>query len=114
MVYILPYIEQTAISNNWQHTSSSGYTNANNMSMINNKTIPTYRCPATVLRLLYSNAGGYTVMMTTYVGSAGDDTAADCRTGGPNVDANSRVSSNGLLFPNSKAGTAWFSPEEMR
>jgi prepilin-type N-terminal cleavage/methylation domain-containing protein len=44
-VYILPYIEQDNIFTRWQFTGNSGYQNANNIGLVNNITIKTYRCP---------------------------------------------------------------------
>ena len=38
-VYILSYIEQGPIADRWQHTLSSGYTNANNNVLVNNVTM---------------------------------------------------------------------------
>src|SRR5215212_4952006 len=45
-VYILPYIEQGNIYNQWQFTGNSGYTNVNNLNLTNNLIIKTYRCPS--------------------------------------------------------------------
>jgi len=71
-VYILPYIEQAAIANQWQYTSSSGYTNATNINMTNNITIPPYRCPSSPVPATFSRGGaGATMMVDSYTGIAG-------------------------------------------
>jgi prepilin-type N-terminal cleavage/methylation domain-containing protein len=71
-VYILPYIEQTAIFNLWQFNNNSGYVNANNANLINNVTIPIYRCPSTPIPP-FSGRGGAAaqIMNTSYTGIAG-------------------------------------------
>ncbi|WP_020474383.1 DUF1559 domain-containing protein [Zavarzinella formosa] len=102
-VYILPYIEQDNIWNKWQHTSSSGYTNANNTStttpLVHNTTIKPYRCPSSVIPAFYasSNNNGAIEMMTSYTGISGStiDSGVNAGNGyGPN-------SGTGFLFPNS-------------
>lgn len=100
-VYILPYIEQDAIWRKWQHTGSSGYTNANNIGMVNNITFKMYRCPTSPLPEMspYSNTSGYLTMFTSYTGISGStlDPASLTCSGGAGI-----VSAGGLLFPNSK------------
>jgi len=102
-VYLLPYIEQDNIYASWQHTGSSGYTNANNMGLINNLTIPTYRCPSSDLPDLHpvSNGGSpaFKLMFTCYVGVAGS--TLDSATITTDTAANGIVSGSGILFPNS-------------
>lgn len=73
-VYILPFIEQNNIYERWVFDgSSSGYTNANNMALVNNITIDAYRCPSSVIDDFYqsSNNGGAILMMSSYTGNAG-------------------------------------------
>ena len=98
-VYILSYIEQGPIADRWQHTLSSGYTNANNNVLVNNVTIKTYRCPSSIFADITAveNLGpGYRQMQTCYTGVAGasNDTTI-------NSPANGPISGSGLLFPNS-------------
>jgi len=74
-VYILPYIEQGNIANKWQFNGGSGWTNANNATLINKITIKTFRCPSSPLPdftpgTTDSNSIAYQ-MYTTYVGVAG-------------------------------------------
>jgi hypothetical protein len=74
-VYILPYIEQNNIYQQWQFTGSSGYTNANNENLIGGTiTIPIYRCPSSPApdrgnRGGNNPAGG--LMVDSYSGVAG-------------------------------------------
>ena len=98
-VFIFPYIEQGPIYSKWQFYSSSGYTNANNINLVNNNTISVYRCPSSVLPAFspYSNTSGYLEMFTSYTGVSGasNDATAYGVGGGTN-------SVGGILFAYSK------------
>ena len=98
-VYILPNLEQDSIYSNWQHTSSSGYSNAANMALVNRKMIKPYRCPSSPLPDFYPgswNGGGAILMFTTYTGIAGSTlTPVGSNTG------SGQISGGGILFPNS-------------
>ncbi|OWK46666.1 DUF1559 domain-containing protein [Fimbriiglobus ruber] len=97
-VWILPYIEQGNIFSKWTFASSSGYSNGNNIQYINNITIPTYRCPSSILPDFYtaSNNAGYFEMFSTYHGIAGSAIDSTICSGGAGI-----VSAGGILFPNS-------------
>ena len=71
-MYILPFIDQGPFSK-WQFNSSSGYTNGNNMPLVNNLTIAAYRCPSSPIPDYYasSNNAGSIQMMSSYTGVAG-------------------------------------------
>ena len=103
MVFILPYVDQTALSNSWQFSGQSGWQNASNNAMIKGFTIQSYRCPATSLPILnpYSTilpgAGGVGIMYTTYVAISGSTADAQLKTYGTNI-----MSEQGVLFHNSK------------
>ncbi|MCY2942324.1 MAG: DUF1559 domain-containing protein [Planctomycetota bacterium] len=94
-VYILPNLEQDSIFSNWQHISSSGYSNAANMALINNKKIKPYRCPSSQLPESY-NAQGAVQMFTSYTGIAGSSLTSI----GSNTSSG-QISGGGILFPNS-------------
>jgi prepilin-type processing-associated H-X9-DG protein len=106
-VYILPYIEQQNVFNQWRFVSSSGYTNASpNVNLINRVTIKTYRCPSSPLPDFYTNSNnsGSIEMFTSYVGVAGsaiDTTKISvtecCGSGGSGIG-----SAGGILFPRSQ------------
>jgi prepilin-type N-terminal cleavage/methylation domain-containing protein/prepilin-type processing-associated H-X9-DG protein len=70
MVWLLPYVEQNVLWQNWQFTGNSGYVNANNRAIDANAGIPSYRCPASPLPFLAQN-GGLKVMQANYVGISG-------------------------------------------
>jgi len=102
-VYILPFIEQTAIFQQWQFNNNSGYVNTSpNVSLVNRLTIKTLRCPASPLPDFYagSNNNGSFEMMSSYTGVAGSaiDTTAiqmtECCNGNGNI-----ASGGGMLFP---------------
>ena len=98
-VYILPNLEQDSIFSNWQHTSSSGYSNAANMALVNNKKIKPYRCPSSQLPEFYPgswNVGGVILMYTSYTGIAGSSLTSI----GSNTSSG-QISGGGILFPNS-------------
>jgi len=105
-VYILPYVEQNNIYQKWTHVSSSGYTNGNNIPMINGLMIAPYRCPSTTLPEFYTNmanGSGWNEMFTCYVGVSGSASAIDTTqsSGGAGI-----VSGSAALFANSKVSTA--------
>jgi len=102
-VYILPYVEQTAMYDKWIFQSSSGYSHASNMSYTNRIKIATYRCPSTVLPDFYNashNAGAFQ-MLTSYTGIAGAYSSSapfnNCGSGSHGYTAE-----DGVLFANSK------------
>ncbi len=105
-VYILPYIEQGPIFQQWQFHSNSGYVNSNNHALVNNMWIATFRCPSSQVPE-YSPRGGSggTYMQTSYMGIAGSAISAagggvynaTCCNGGGNL-----TSDNGTLFGGSK------------
>jgi prepilin-type N-terminal cleavage/methylation domain-containing protein/prepilin-type processing-associated H-X9-DG protein len=97
-VYILPSLEQDAIFSKWQHTGSSGYSNANNMTLANKAMIKPYRCPSSSVPDFYPgswNGGNFVLMYTSYTGIAGSSLTA-VSSGGAG-----QVSGGGILFPNS-------------
>src|SRR5262245_47429972 len=78
MVHITPYIEFDNIWSNWTYTygTSTGYSgkyNTVNKALVNNVTIPVYRCPSTNFKDLFSigTQGGGRAMMADYMGIAG-------------------------------------------
>jgi len=104
-VYILPFIEQQSIFQQWVFANNSGYVNTSpNVNLINRVTIKTYRCPSSPLPDFYasSNNNGSIEMFTSYTGVAGssaDSTAismTECCNGNGNL-----ASSGGILFPGS-------------
>ena len=96
-VYILPYIEQGNIYSQYQHTGNSGWMNFNNLALVNNLTIKTYRCPSSILPEMQTNTevAGRTQMFTSYTGISGS-TRTSCSTGFGGLGSGS-----GMLFPNS-------------
>jgi len=103
-VFILSGIEQNAIASKWQYSGSSGYTNATNMNQLASFTVPTFRCPSSVLPEYspYTNGGtSGSLMFTSYTGIAGS--SIDSFAGGGN---NGISSSGGILFSQSKVKMA--------
>jgi len=71
-VYILPFIEQDNIFRQWQFNNSSGYTNAANITLINNILIKPFRCPSSPVPDTAPRGGtGGPLQMTSYTGIAG-------------------------------------------
>jgi prepilin-type N-terminal cleavage/methylation domain-containing protein/prepilin-type processing-associated H-X9-DG protein len=72
-VYLLPFIEQDNIFRRWQFTAESGYRNNNNLTMVQNIKIKTYRCPSSPVPEFMTNRGGLNrkLMATSYTGIAG-------------------------------------------
>jgi len=105
-VYILAFIEQQAIAQQWQYNNNSGYVNNSpNVNLINRVTIPNYRCPSSPIPDFYasSNNNGSIEMMSSYTGVAGasNDTTAigltECCNGIGGI-----VSADGTLYGGSQ------------
>ena len=107
-VYILPYIEQDNLYRQWQFNSwSSGWQNANNLSLVNRVNIKTYRCPSSTLPDFHPNSTTNVTtslqMFTSYVGVAGTsidtprNTNIGCCNGSGNINGGS-----GILNSNSQ------------
>lgn len=109
-VYILPYIDQASIYSKWDFTGGqSGYTNANNLTLVNGITIAVYACPSSSIGPFAWN--GYTKMRTSYTGTAGAYSVSGNTNKNPfNVayaqgccnGSGSYASDNGLLYSGSK------------
>jgi len=98
-VRILDHIEQTAIANKWQYSASSGVFNANNVGVVKNVVIPTFRCPSnTGMGDFSTNTTG--LMIADYVGIAGADNGfggiSESRICAGN---HGNVSGGGILYP---------------
>jgi prepilin-type N-terminal cleavage/methylation domain-containing protein/prepilin-type processing-associated H-X9-DG protein len=111
LAYILPYIEQTALAEQYKFAGASGHIDYPgvhlNISLLKNVTIPTYLCPSSSLpeRCWFTN---YTELQSTsYVGISG---AANGLIPGYSETRNSvnsnvgEIGAGGVLFPNSKIG----------
>jgi len=104
-VYILPYIEQSAIYNGWQFNSQSGYQNATNAALITGIKISPLRCPSSPVPDFQSGNGGNNAVKfnTSYSGIAGSVIvptasgvhAVNCCNG---ANGTSFGASNGLLI----------------
>lgn len=74
MVYILPYVEQTVVTDGWVFNTHSGYQNAANIARANG-ILKVYRCPSTpVLERMAARGGATTnptLMVVSYTGIAG-------------------------------------------
>jgi prepilin-type N-terminal cleavage/methylation domain-containing protein len=104
-VYILPYIEQGAIYSKWDFNGGqSGYTNGTNTALMNNVTIPVYRCPSSTVPDSF-NWNGAQRMHASYTGIAGSavnpGSTGTYQQGCCNGNG-SWASDTGLLFAGSK------------
>lgn len=107
MVYILPYVEQSNVYDNWQLNGSSGAFNANNNALANNLVIKGYLCPSSPLPPLCKNVTN--VMAVNYVSISGASnglipgfTESRCN----NLQDGGNICGGGVLYPNSKVGFA--------
>ena len=115
MVYILPYIEQSALYNSLTIGGGTGYGNTANGVRFNNVVIPGYRCPSSPLPEKTSSTvpGGTAglMMMPTYVGISGAirgiipiaqyaETRFLTATGSGGCCAGGILSNGGVLGPN--------------
>jgi len=72
MVYILPYIEQQTLHQQWQFFNNSGYLNPNDNAVANNVDIPIYSCPASSLpHFRAPNQSNANASIGNYVGISG-------------------------------------------
>ncbi len=110
-VYILPYIEQGPVFQQWQFHSNSGYQNANNGNLVRNLWISTLRCPSSQVPEFIQQSGyspATPLMMTSYTGIAGSSISS--ASGGVFTNLGccngpgGQHSNNGILFAGSKVG----------
>lgn len=102
MVYILPYIEQANMYQQWQFSGSSGHNNANNVALRNGITIPGFKCPSSPLPKVAQSQT--TTSAVNYVGIAGAAPGlipnyTESRT---QTTTYGIVSGGGVLYPNSQ------------
>jgi prepilin-type processing-associated H-X9-DG protein len=101
MVFILGYMEQTALIGNWQFSGGSGWKNANDNKLIQGVIIPNYRCRSTSLpdwnpySATLPGAGGGT-MYTSYTAISGSAIDFGVTTNGTNL-----ISNQGIFYQNS-------------
>lgn len=90
-VWILPFIEQSSLYNQWQFYGGSGYYNTNNRALIYELFISVYRCPSTPFPIFSTrwHRGMYT-SYTAVSGSVNDP-------GVYNVNPSNIVSDHGIL-----------------
>jgi len=79
MVFLLPYVEQNNLFNQWQFTGNSGYVNGTNRALDNNLYLSIYRCPSAALPKFTQYTA--TVMQPNYVAISGASNDALAGTG---------------------------------
>jgi prepilin-type N-terminal cleavage/methylation domain-containing protein len=115
LVYVLPYLEQTTLFNQWQFFGGSGHGNTNNGALLTDAMISGYRCPSSPLPLLAQNnpPGSTRVLQANYVGISGIIGSAGFIPGYTEVRVNNGAnvtgccgggvaSGGGVLFPMSQ------------
>jgi prepilin-type N-terminal cleavage/methylation domain-containing protein/prepilin-type processing-associated H-X9-DG protein len=80
MVFLLPYVEQDNLYNQWAFTGNSGYVNATNRALDAGMMLNVYRCPASTLPK-FAQGGNLQVMQPNYVGISGAANQALAGTG---------------------------------
>ena len=112
LVFILPYIEQTALYNGWQFTGNSGWVGANASTDVQG--ITTYLCPSSPLPVLaVGGQGSGKRQSTSYVGIAGSARGfngySEGRVSSPNGSGccnGGRASAGGILIPSGQVRIA--------
>ncbi|GAA4433866.1 DUF1559 domain-containing protein [Bremerella cremea] len=104
LVYILPYVEETAIADKWDWKGSSGVFNSANNAVVKGLEMEKYRCPSTPLPgFSRSNSGNSAAV--TYVGISGAINGTIPGYTESRITTNARggsFSAGGILFANSK------------
>jgi len=111
MVFILPYIEQNNIYQQFVFTGSSGWAGNTNYNVVNNITIPIYRCPSSSLPTTTNGTPSSQVLeVVTYVGISGavsnlipgyTESRIDTGGSGTGCCQGGISSAGGVLFPSS-------------
>jgi prepilin-type N-terminal cleavage/methylation domain-containing protein/prepilin-type processing-associated H-X9-DG protein len=112
MVYILPYTEQRALSDQWEFAGDSGFQSAKNIPAQHAVMIPTLACPSSPLPAQWAREIGpskkgfkYNRMATHYVGISGADNGlipgfTESRV--VQVDRSGHVGGGGVMIVNGK------------
>jgi prepilin-type N-terminal cleavage/methylation domain-containing protein/prepilin-type processing-associated H-X9-DG protein len=103
MVYLLPFIEQSAMYDNWQFYNQSGVFNSNNITVRSGRVIAGYDCPSSPLPDFCNSQT--TTATASYVGIAGAANGLIPNYTESRIDSATNYgfsSGSGTLFPNAK------------
>jgi prepilin-type N-terminal cleavage/methylation domain-containing protein/prepilin-type processing-associated H-X9-DG protein len=106
MVYILPYIEQAALYEQWQFSNNSGYLNPNDNALASGVDIAIYSCPASSLpHFRAPNQTNAVASIGNYVGISGAVSGlipGYTETRVNNLPCGGIISGGGAMIPNGK------------
>jgi prepilin-type N-terminal cleavage/methylation domain-containing protein/prepilin-type processing-associated H-X9-DG protein len=104
MVYILPYIDQAPLYNQWLFSNNSGYLNANNNAAASGVDIAAYTCPASPLpHFKAPNQGISVAALANYSGISGAIPGlipGFTETRFNDLPCGGRISGGGVMIPN--------------
>ncbi len=104
MVYILPYVEQAVMYEQWQFSGNSGYANANNNALATGVDFSIYSCPSSALPHFKGTRQSRAVaFLGNYVGISGAiDGVIPGFTEGRinNLPGGGMISGGGVMIPN--------------
>jgi len=101
MVFILPYIEQNALYNQWQFNGNSGYVNGNNRALTNQLVISIYKCPSGNLPLIMGS-NNMTADYACIAGAANGTISGYTISGNQGCSSGGESSGSGAMFGMSK------------
>lgn len=103
MVYLLPYIEETAMYDRWQFYGDSGVFNANNIALRSGKPMTAYQCPSSPL--VQTARSQTTTAAVNYVaisGAANGTIPGYVESRICTTSVYGQISGGGVLYPNSE------------
>jgi prepilin-type N-terminal cleavage/methylation domain-containing protein len=102
MVYLLPFIEQGNLYNNWQFNQQSGVFNGNNITLRTNLTIPGFVCPTSPLPKQAKSQTTTRAFNYVAIAGAAPGLITNYNEQRAQTTPYGIVSGGGVLFPNSQ------------
>ncbi len=105
MVYLLPYVEQSAMYDKWQFSGSSGVFNANNLALRTGASMEGFQCPSSPLPKTADSQQATAAVNYVAISGAHNGLIAgytETRNVAGSASIYGSIGGGGVLFPNSK------------